>query len=571
MRQVLSDILRIPVLLKPRMRSFHPAMPQHRKQRRRFRILFTAAIGISVWAGIFVVSYRVLSYFKSIEELGDLLAFKLLSMVLITLFSLLIFSSIITCLAKLYLSKDLQLVHSMPVPAYAVFLSRWFESTIDSAWMVITYTLPVLVAYGIIYRAGIGFYPMVLMNLGALSFAASGISALMVLSAVNLIPANRLRNIFVFLGLTLFVILYLAFRLLRPERLVDPEAFATALVYLKTLRAPASPFLPSTWAYDSLKMSLTGNTWAGAFHWLISFSFTIFMAFLNVLLADAVYFKGMSKAQTVPVRLFKSTADSPALSLMPRGPVRAFVTKEIKSFFRDQTQWSQLFLVAALFFIYIFNFSALPLEKAPIKTVYLQNILSFLNMGLATFVLVAVTARFAYPAVGAEGDAFWIVKSAPVSLRTFLWIKFSIYFLPLLLMTEAVIVTTNILLQVTPFMMILSTVTIFFVVPGIVSMGIGMGAAHPDFQSENPAQTVTSFGGLMFMMLSAGLTGLVIILEAQPVYRLFMADVVNRVLSPLEWVWTIACFTSVLGICLAAIYFPMKYGEKQLSRRIGSV
>jgi ABC-2 type transport system permease protein len=571
MRQTLSDILKVPILLKPRMRSFHHAMPQHRKQRRFYKTLFTASIGISVWGGIFAVSYRVLSYFKGIPELGDLLALKLLSMILITLFSLLIFSSIITCLAKLYLSKDLQLVHSMPVPAYAIFLSRWFESTIDSAWMVIAYTLPVLIAYGIVYGAGIGFYAMMLMNLGALSFAASGISALMVLSAVILIPANRLRSIFVFLGLTLFVILYLAFRLLRPERLVDPETFVTALVYLKTLKTPASPLLPSTWAYDSLKMSLAGNTGAGVFHWLIAFCFAVFVAFINVLLADRVYFKGMSKTQTAPVRLFKSKSETVALSFLPQGPIRAFVTKEIKSFFRDQTQWSQLFLIAALFFIYIYNFSALPLEKSPIRTVYLQNILSFLNMGLAAFVLVAVTARFAFPAIGAEGDAFWIVRSAPVSLRTFLRIKFIIYFLPLLLMTETVIVITNLLLQVTPFMMILSTMTIFFLVPGIVSMGIGMGAAHPDFQSENPAQTVTGFGGLMFMLLSAGLIGLVIILEAQPVYRLFMADAAKRLLSPLDWVWVIVCFTMVGVICMAAIYFPMKYGEKHLSRQIESV
>jgi ABC-2 type transport system permease protein len=152
--------------------------------------------------------------------------------------------------------------------------------------------------------------------------------------------------------------------------------------------------------------------------------------------------------------------------------VRAFVVKEIKSFFRDQTQWTQLFLIAALFFIYIYNFEALPLEKAPIKTVYLQNLLAFLNMGLAAFVLTAVAARFAYPAVGSEGDAFWIVKSAPVSLRTFLWIKFSIYFFPLLVLTESVIITTNLLLQVTPFMMVLSTATIFFIVPGIVSSAL---------------------------------------------------------------------------------------------------
>ncbi len=72
-------------------------------------------------------------------------------------------------------------------------------------------------------------------------------------------------------------------------------------------------------------------------------------------------------------------------------------------------------------------------------------------------------------------------------------------------------------------MMVLSFITVFLMVPGIVSIGIGFGAAYPDFKSENPAQSVTSFGGLMFMMLCAGYIMAVIILEAGPVYSIFMA------------------------------------------------
>ena len=63
------------------------------------------------------------------------------------------------------------------------------------------------------------------------------------------------------------------------------------------------------------------------------------------------------------------------LSFLPSS-TRALAVKEIKTFFRDQTQWSQLFLIAALVIIYIYNFKVLPLEKSPIKTVYLQNLLS---------------------------------------------------------------------------------------------------------------------------------------------------------------------------------------------------
>ena len=75
-------------------------------------------------------------------------------------------------------------------------------------------------------------------------------------------------------------------------------------------------------------------------------------------------------------------------------------------------------------------------------------------MGLATFVLTAVAARFVYPAVSMEGEAFWIVRSSPVKIRTLLWIKFCLYYVPLLILTEILIVVSNILLHVTPFMMV---------------------------------------------------------------------------------------------------------------------
>lgn len=83
-------------------------------------------------------------------------------------------------------------------------------------------------------------------------------------------------------------------------------------------------------------------------------------------------------------------------------------------------------------------------------------------------------------------------------------------------------------------MMVLSTDVIFLLVPGVVSMVIGFGAAYPDFKSENPAQTVTSFGGLLFMMMCAGYVGVVIIIEAGPVYRLFMANIQGKGLTAFE-------------------------------------
>ncbi len=554
-------------LLTPRLRSLTNQGRRKKNSGARLKLLFLAVIGSLFWLAIFGVAQRVLTYFRGIEQIGDILGYKLMSMILIVSFALLIFSSILTSLSRLYLSRDLLLVHSMPVAGHKIFIARWIDSTFESAWMVLLFTLPVFLAYGLVYHAGILYYAGTLATLVALMINASAISTLLVMLAVFFIPASRLKSIFIFLGILLFVVIYLAIRLSRPEQLVDPEVFDTVLVYLTSLQTPSSPLLPSTWAYDSIRAWLGGTAWPGVLNAALSWSFAAMMGFVLVLVADGIYFEGFSKTQSAPGRLFKSRISGRQFFMFLPGPARSFAIKEIKTFLRDQAQWSQLFLIAALVVIYVYNFKVLPLEKSPIKTVYLQNLFSFLNMGLALFVLTAICARFAYPAVSMEKSAFWLVKSSPLSLKAFLWIKFFIYYPPLLVLTEVLIVTTNILLQVSPLMMALSTVTVFLLVPGIVALGIGIGAAHADFKAENPAQTVTSFGGLIFMIVAAGIIGLVILLEAGPVYHLFMANIHNLDLPLSIRLWTAAAFGAIFVLSLLAIALPMRYGEKKLSQR----
>jgi ABC-2 type transport system permease protein len=556
------------VLLRPRLLSLRNGGSARDGSNCRTRTLLFALVGLVFWIGTFVIFYRVLSYFQGIEEFGDILAHKLLSMVLVTIFALLLFSSIIASLSKLYLSRDLVLVHSFPVSGERVFLARWLESTVDSSWMAVIFILPVFLSYGIVYQAGLLFYLAAGAALVVLCLVASLLSALTVAVTAVLLPAGRIRTVFVFFGLILIMALILAFRLIRPERLVNPETFSSLVLYLREMGTPGSPLLPTTWAYDSLSAALAGFGGEALFHLGLSLSAVLALGFVVTEAAALLYFRGYSKAQTTAGKLFPARAGArrdrhPLLERLA-GPAWAFTAKEVRSFFRDQTQWPQLFLIAALIVVYLYNFSVLPLEQSRIRTVYLQNIFSFLNMGLASFVLAAVTARFVYPAVSYEGDAFWIVRAAPISIRTFLWVKFAVYYVPLLVLAELLIILSNLLLQVTPFMMGLSIVTIFLMVPGVVAMGVGFGAAYPDFRSENPAQSVTSFGGLLFMLAAAGFIAAVVILEANPVYTMFMADFHGRTLSGVQWVRLALSFFLVLLLCVLAVILPMRFGERRL-------
>ena len=341
----------------------------------------------------------------------------------------------------------------------------------------------------------------------------------------------------------------------------------SVLTYVASLRTPSSPWLPSTWAYNALHAALEGTPARGLLDMALLWSGTGVLLFVCVGLADVCYFRGYSRTQAAGHKFRRRPAGTTRRRSLFTGPLRALLDKEFKTFWRDQTQWSQIFLIMALVVIYVYNFKVLPLEKSPMPTVCLQNLLAFLNMGLALFVLTAVTARFAFPAVCSEREAFWIIKISPISIRSFLWIKFCIYFLPLLILTEALIVITNTMLNVAPFMMGLSVLTVFAMVPGIVSLGIGMGALNPNFRTENPAQAVTGFDGLLFMIFSTAFIGAVLALEAGPVYHYFIAQLRHR---PLPTHWYLRTWTSglvVVLLCIAAAWVPMAIGQRRLERR----
>jgi ABC-2 type transport system permease protein len=198
---------------------------------------------------------------------------------------------------------------------------------------------------------------------------------------------------------------------------------------------------------------------------------------------------------------------------------------------------------------------------------YLQNLIAFLNLGMVGFVTTAVAVRFVFPAVSLEGASFWIIRSAPLSVRDFLWAKFWSSLLPLLVLAEALIVLSNTLLKVTPFMMGLGIATVFMMTFGITSLGVGLGAVFPKFKHENAAQIPTGFGGIVYMLMTMLFIGVVIILEAWPAYRIFTAQTFGGHISLSGWVLIAFSCILVLAVNILALFLPMNRGLKRLQQR----
>jgi ABC-2 type transport system permease protein len=115
-------------------------------------------------------------------------------------------------------------------------------------------------------------------------------------------------------------------------------------------------------------------------------------------------------------------------------------------------------------------------------------------------------------------------------------------------------------------MMILLAVTMFLSVFGIVALGIGFGALYPNFRHENIAQVATGFGGVFYMITTAVFLAAIILLEAGPVYMIYMADYRGQPITTSQWLFIVPSFIAVLIVNGVAVYKPMKMGLESLRR-----
>ncbi len=529
------------------------------------KLLLLVVVGVLFWTAVYVLLYFILRYFRSVEELGPLLAGKLLGLVLLSFIAILVLSNVITALSSFFLAKDLDLLVSAPVDWLRIYLAKLGETLLHSSWMVALMAVPILTAYGVIYRGGLLFLPYAVLTLLPMLVLPAVVGSALTLVLVNIFPARRTRDLLSIVALGAAGLLILILRVIRPERLASPEGFRNLLDFIAVLRTPTSPFLPSEWATRAVMTYLTGNfdPQPLALLWTTAAAFVT----LGAMLHRALFATGFTKAQEGAERFVRGEwwrwTVGTVLRFLPVAK-REFVLKDVKLFFRDTTQWSQLILLAVLVVVYLFNIKALPLHRGEPVGFFYVTLVSFLNLGLAGFVLASIAARFIFPAVSLEGRHMWLLRSSPLDLRTLLWSKYWVGTVPLLVLALLLTGLTNVLLEVRPFMMIVGIVTICGVTFAIGALALGFGALYPQFETENAAQIPTSFGGLVFMMATIALLGAVIFVMWQAVYTYVRAVYEGQpVVVSAEM---IGWFAVAAALCAAGTAVPLWVGLRRMER-----
>ena len=524
-------------------------------------LIVAAIVGLFLW-GDYSMFRRLFFATARVEKETPLFALgllrNLLSLVFLVATVILFSSSLTAAIGAFFTDLDLDIHHGAPRGKLRVAMTRWVKTLLQAGAVVFVFLVPLIVAFAQQYEKGLLFVLLLLLNLAMLMTIPVSAASLVILLLVRWFPVRRVHQIVATLAVLVLTVTVIAFRMARPERFFTGVDTGDALQVLKNIELPAMSLYPSS---DLARMM----TREGA----LLFSPRVAIIAGSLLLLFAIVARGWYFAAFVRAResmapmaigAASTTRLFDRLTARADPQLRAMLGKEVRTIGRDVAQWSQLFLMGALLFIYLYNIRMLPLGGDARAT-----LVAYANLGMAGFVLAAICLRFAYPSVSAEGKAFWLIQTAPVSYGQFLRVKVFVYAAPLTLLSLLLTVFANVLLDANPVVWTFTLIGASLLPVTLVSLGVAAGALTPNFNAENPLQVGLSLGGFAYMAVSMGYVGTMMVLMARPVMRYFMV----RVIGTGDGAgWFTASLPIVIALTLSAALsvIPMRAAERRLTR-----
>jgi ABC-2 type transport system permease protein len=518
------------------------------------RTTVVLAVMASFLYGDFVLFRRLFHAIGQVESETPFFALGLLRNLLGLVFlvaTVVLFSSAMTAaIGAFFTDLDLDIQHAAPRGKLRIAIARWLKTLAQSAAIVYLFLIPLFVAFARQYAKPPSFYAMVLLNLALLLSIPVSFASTLILLLVRWFPVRRVHQIVASIAVLVLTGVVIAFRMSRPERFFTQISTGDVGRVLRAIELPSMNIYPST----SLAALMTSEHAFPLAPRIALTSILAFAAFVGI--ARMTYFAAFVRAREglAPVALGSAWATHALDRLVARAepPLRAMVGKEVRTLGRDVAQWSQFFLMGALLFIYLYNIRMLPLGGDVRAT-----LVAYANLGMAGFVIAAICLRFAYPSVSAEGKAFWLVQTAPVSFRQFLVVKVLVYAAPLTLLALLLTAVANVMLDASRVVWAFTLFGASLLAVTLVSLGVGLGALAPNFNAENPLQVGLSLGGFAYMAIALGYVGAMMLLMARPVMEYVFAFLAGgdthgiAVLAPLVIALTLSALLAVIPILAA--------------------
>jgi ABC-2 type transport system permease protein len=537
----------------------------------RLRLSMIAFCSVVFWAGLFVLFRGGFEFIGLSDELFHAIFEYLFSMFFLSISIMLFFSTGIITYTGLFHSREGAFLLTTPATTDRIFAYKFGESVVISSWGFFLLGSPLMAAYGLTIRAPAAFYAMFLIYLVMFVLIAGSLGAIVAIVVANVFPKRQKGVLAAGVCMTVIMFAALAVRLWRtPGDTLTSDWLGNVQNRLAFCQ---HPLLPSRWMSAGLLASARGE-WPRAGYFLLVLSAHAALAYLTAAaVARDLYFRGYSRVQGSRsnrrrIRFYGLDQVFHRLFFFVPPPIRLLLLKDLRTFCRDPSQWSQFLIFFGLLAFYFLN---IPRLGYGVQSPSWRNMVSFLNLSVTALILSTFTSRFIFPLLSLEGRNFWVLGLLPVRRKQILWGKFAFSVGISLLATEGLVFLSDLMLGMGAVMITLHLVMVAVLCAGLSGISVGLGARLPNLRETDPSKIAVGFGGTLNLLVSLVYIFAIVTAMAIPCH-LYYLGIENPAATSLalshagfRFGLTAAVVISVLIAVLGTI-IPLRIGIKAFER-----
>lgn len=512
--------------------------------RSRFELFTLVFFFFAAAGGLFLFFFHAFRFFNSQEPFGPILIDETFYLFSLTLFVMLVISSGVSAYTSLYRSQEVPFLLTRPVAWSDIYFLKLTEALWYSSWSFLFIVIPFIMAYGLNKNVELVYFPLLCLAV-FLPFVvlAATLGSLAATLTVWLLPSRKRRRVALILAVIAGVVFFMK---TEPGFVKEQGSIAGILSgYLPHIAYSKFPLLPSYWATHSIETF-------SLFYFLVLLSNTLFFFIPTLTAAQRLYPYTFLRAQDYSEyddkrRVYARQFLEKFLDILPwpSRPALAFMEKDVKTFLRDPSEWSQLIIFFGMLLLYFINLKNFEFH---ILKSFWKNIVFILNTVGTYIVLSSFNMRFVFPMLSMEGTKFWLIKQAPIRYSSMLLVKFFLGTLISAVLTLPLVFLSGWMLEISLRRILFTTATGFFVCVALTGLSVGFGARFPNFKSNNPSEIISGFGGssLLISHLSyLAFVGVFLALQKIP---------------PAAAFWIIATASLLIGV------IPLKVGINSLKK-----
>jgi len=465
------------------------------------KVITIAVFVLFIWVSLYLLFHSIFFVLKQ-QALASIIAVPyVFGVFFIALMVMLMLSNAVLVYGGLFRQKESAYLLSSPARPEHIVTIKFFESLFFSSWALLLVGVPLMWAMADLQFVPWHFYPFFL-SLFVLFVAIPGALGLLTAWFVAMFLPRNLRR-----GLTAAGIVLGAggmWWLVNAWQHSPADSAVWLKQFLAELRFVRSALLPSAWVTAGLTAAVENHPGRALFYLFVVFANAVFFSWLAVMLTSSTLGLAYSRAngaggRQLRGRAWPSALLTRALFFYVPARFRAIIRKDVRTFLRDPTQWTQMLILFGLLAIYTVNIPTIPLDFATPKS---QLLISFLNMTAVSLILATFTSRFVFPMISLETDTMWLLGMLPMQLPRIVVTKFIFALTVSLLAAVWVTLLSCRTLQVGWLWTLVKLSIAVACCIGLSGLAVGVGAWLPVLGQRNTARIASGFGGTVNLILS---------------------------------------------------------------------